>query len=238
MNFIKAEIDNTLKDIPIYIYQFQTSNNLIKAIRIANFFDQNIGLIRFEYYKQVSDPELSRLKVNLVLTPGTKIISPSLSVFGELELDFSNGNYPQITIESENGKKKMIYTVVPTQVSCFIGSVSDFDILRDPNNAQMACALSNDIDFKNQPFKPLPLFSGTLQGNNFTLSNLKFETAKLKDSVGLFYLIDQAIIRNLHFENVSFSIPSGTSLSRGGSLTGRDILESELYNISIKTHHL
>lgn len=66
--------------------------------------------------------------------------------------------------------------------------------------------IMNDLDFGGGTFSPLgdttSGFSGTLEGNNFTISNFAINSTTI-DQVGIFRQITGGTVQNLNFENVS-----------------------------------
>jgi uncharacterized repeat protein (TIGR02543 family) len=77
--------------------------------------------------------------------------------------------------------------------------------------------LMNDLDFKDYNYIPLTLFSGTLDGQGYRLSNISMTLTD--EFVGLFEQISNADIRNLVLENIRIEATHPQAIA--GSLAGR-----------------
>ena len=97
--------------------------------------------------------------------------------------------------------------------------------------------LMNDLDFDGVDYRPIPLFSGTLDGQGYTLRNIEIlaEDSGLLEDVGLFGQLSNATVRNLKIDNME--LVSKNPMVRMGSLAGRAEL-SDFENISINNTSL
>lgn len=82
----------------------------------------------------------------------------------------------------------------------------------DTYSRELTVSLETDIDLSEQQFLPVPIFSGTFEGNGHTISGLQLTA---DGSVqGLFrYLTDTAVVRNLTVEGLA--APNGSRSSVG-----------------------
>ena len=92
--------------------------------------------------------------------------------------------------------------------------------------------LMNDLDFDGVDYRPIPLFSGTLDGQGYAIKNIEIlaEDSILHEDVGLFGQLSSATIHNLKIDNME--LVSKNPMVRMGSLAGRTEL-SDFENISI-----
>ncbi len=105
--------------------------------------------------------------------------------------------------------------------------------------------IHNDLDFEGKIW-PTSLvygnFTGTIQGNGHTLSNIAVEqTNNSKVNAGLFgYLAEGAQIRDLTFNNVTFTIKAGTRVAGTsyGLLAGTISEKAALTNVAITAGQL
>ena len=97
--------------------------------------------------------------------------------------------------------------------------------------------LMNDLDFGGVDYRPIPLFSGTLDGQGYTIKNLTINLSEesLEPNVGLFGQLSGASIRNLNVDRLTIDAP--IELVSVGSIAGR-ALNSTLENIAITNTEL
>ena len=108
--------------------------------------------------------------------------------------------------------------------------------------------IHEDLDFEGEIW-PTSLmygnFSGTIQGNGHTFKNIVLEqTNNSKVNAGLFgRLTESASVTDLHLENVTFTIKSGTRVAGtsyglfAGSISGETVLENVTIGNSILQIH-
>jgi len=111
-----------------------------------------------------------------------------------------------------------------------IRTPKDLDNVR--NNLERNFRLINDIDLSNiENWQPIGTaaapFTGTLDGNGFTIRNLTIDRPA-QDSIGLFG-VNRGEIRNLTLENVRIT---GRNIT--GSLVGQNHALGELYNVTVR----
>lgn len=85
-------------------------------------------------------------------------------------------------------------------------------------------ALSSDIDLSNEDFTPIPVFSGTLDGQGHTIKGLSI--SEKSSDAGLIGLIgEQGVVKNLNIEgNIA---PGGSKITAGGVVgTNKGIIDS------------
>lgn len=88
------------------------------------------------------------------------------------------------------------------------------DLQNIQNNTSKNYRLMNDIDLGSYEWKPIvsKWDGGTLDGQGYTISNLKLDTADLVDDcIGLFATLKMQYVKDINFSNCSINI---TSLSR------------------------
>lgn len=96
--------------------------------------------------------------------------------------------------------------------------------------------LMNDLDFDGVDYRPIPLFSGTLDGQGYTLKNVEITLSESSISnVGLFGQLSGANIRNLNVDRLT--INALIEMVSVGSIAGR-ALNSTLVNIAITNAEL
>ena len=97
--------------------------------------------------------------------------------------------------------------------------------------------LMNDLDFGGVDYSPIPLFSGTLDGQGYTIKNIEIlaEDSSLLEDVGLFGQVSNATVHNLKIDNME--LVSENFVVRMGSLAGR-AEHSDFENISINNTSL
>ena len=92
--------------------------------------------------------------------------------------------------------------------------------------------LMNDLDFDGVDYRPIPLFSGTIDGQGYTIKNIEIlaEDSIFLEDVGLFGQVINATVRDLKIDNME--LVSEKFVVRMGSLAGR-AEHSDFENISI-----
>lgn len=96
--------------------------------------------------------------------------------------------------------------------------------------------LMNDLDFDGVDYRPIPLFSGTLDGQGYTLKNVSINLSESSISnVSLFGQLSGASIRNLNVDRLTIDAP--IEMVSVGSIAGR-ALNSTLENIAITNTEL
>ena len=97
--------------------------------------------------------------------------------------------------------------------------------------------LMNDLDFDGVDYMPIPLFSGILDGQGYTIKNLTINLSEesLEPNVGLFGQLSSASIRNLNVDRLTINAP--IEMVSVGSIAGRS-LNSTLENIAITNAEL
>lgn len=97
--------------------------------------------------------------------------------------------------------------------------------------------LMNDLDFDGVDYRPIPLFSGTLDGQGYTIKNLTINLSEesLEPNVGLFGQLSGANVRNLNVDRLTIDAP--IEMVSVGSIAGRE-LNSTLENIAITNTEL
>lgn len=96
--------------------------------------------------------------------------------------------------------------------------------------------LMNDLDFDGVDYRPITLFSGTLDGQGYTIKNVEITLSESSISnVGLFGRLSGANIRNLNVDRLTINAP--IEMVSVGSIAGR-ALNSTLENIAITNAEL
>lgn len=95
-------------------------------------------------------------------------------------------------------------------------------------------ALSSDIDLSNEDFTPIPVFSGTLDGQGHTIKGLSI--SEKSSDAGLIGLIgEQGVVKNLNIEgNIA---PGGSKITAGGVVgTNKGIIDSVNFSGILKAY--
>lgn len=102
--------------------------------------------------------------------------------------------------------------------------------------------LGADIDLSGSTWMPLgfyntftsesPCFTGSLDGNGYTIMNLKARGQLNVEHYGLFYCIDGATIENLTLDNVDIFLHDTNTSFTGGVLVG-EVISGTITNIHI-----
>ena len=97
--------------------------------------------------------------------------------------------------------------------------------------------LMNDLDFNGVDYSPIPIFSGLLDGQGYTIKNVTINLSEesLEPNVGLFGQLSGASIRNLNVDRLTIDAP--IEMMSVGSIAGR-ALNSTLENIAISNAEL
>ncbi|WP_279155617.1 immune inhibitor A domain-containing protein, partial [Thomasclavelia cocleata] len=148
-------------------------------------------------------------------------------------LFYSNGTNSGITINitSSNSNSITLDINVPivqgdgtTAKPYLISSANDFDLIR--KNSTKVFKLLNDIDLSNvSNFQTISNFSGTLDGDGFTIKNLTINN----QSGFITNLSSIGIVKNLNFENVTITNSNTSHTGVFGNVSGK------LENIAIKS---
>lgn len=100
--------------------------------------------------------------------------------------------------------------------------------------------LHTDLDFTDEIWPSSLMygnFSGTIEGNGHAISNVQVtQTNNSKVNAGLFgYLTENAVIRDVTFENITFTIEAGTRMAGTsyGLLAGTVSAEAEITGVGI-----
>ena len=110
------------------------------------------------------------------------------------------------------------------------------------DNASVAGSyvLHTDLDFEGQIWPSSLMhgnFSGVIEGNGHTIRNVSFtQTNNSKVNAGLFgYLTEKAALRDVTFENITFTIQGGTRVAGTsyGLLAGSMAAEAQVSGVSI-----
>ena len=217
------------------VYVFTENENLTNEIGVKiNDNDEDITqnqLTLLKYVKknqdyiytykvneQFSKDEETNLKVNVyyendlieekdLIVQSNKPISPYVD--GSLEYPFIIMTEEQFLKISENDET-MNYSYI-------LGNNLDFSNY-------------TDIDFYNPIGTYENPFTGTFDGNGYTISNLNANYKTQKSSLGLFGYTANAVIKNLKLENCSFT--SSKAITDFGMISGKD-KNSEINNITI-----
>ena len=79
--------------------------------------------------------------------------------------------------------------------------------------------IKDNLDFTGVEFAPISSFTGIIDGNNFTISNLKLST--YGENTGLFASVKDATVRNLTFdESCTISVVNLSGASNAGAVAG------------------
>lgn len=117
---------------------------------------------------------------------------------------------------------------VPEWDGTTIASVSDLKAFRDAVNAGdtykgKTVTLTADIDLNNEEWTPIATFSGTFDGGNKTIKNLKITHPggqTVVNNVGLFGKTNGATIKDLTIENANITGSGSVAAVVGNAFTG------------------
>ena len=148
-------------------------------------------------------------------------------------LFYSNGTNSGITINITNSSSNSITFDVnvpivqgdgTTAKPYLISSADDFDLIR--KNSTKVFKLLNDIDLSEvSNFQTISNFSGTLDGNGFTIKNLTLNN----QSSFISTLSSKGVVKNLNFENITITNRNASHTGIFGTVSG------QLENIGIKS---
>ena len=115
-----------------------------------------------------------------------------------------------------------------------ISNLSDLNGIKD--NLQASYRLANNISLLGlEEFSTVQgVFSGTFDGNGYTISGLKISSANAKTS-GIFEQLSSATIKNLQLKNISVSLlqESENDYAKAGILAGKITQGTKIENVSI-----
>lgn len=115
-----------------------------------------------------------------------------------------------------------------------ISNLSDLNGIKD--NLQASYRLANNISLLgSEEFSTVQgVFSGTFDGNGYTISGLKISSANAKTS-GIFEQLSSATIKNLQLKNISVSLlqESENDYAKAGILAGKITQGTKIENVSI-----
>lgn len=103
-----------------------------------------------------------------------------------------------------------------------IKTPADMKVLSDKPDGNIE--LATDIDMKGVDFEPVPLFTGTFDGNNYSIYNLVVDsnTAEYAGYIGMFLCVGETgVIRDVDIEHITVDA-SATSARFIGTLAGRN----------------
>lgn len=99
---------------------------------------------------------------------------------------------------------------------------ADMKVLHDKPDGTIE--LATDIQMKDVAFKPVPSFSGTFDGNNYSIYNLHIDstTAEYAGYIGMFLCVEESgVIRDVDIEYITVDA-SATDARFIGTLAGRN----------------
>lgn len=134
-------------------------------------------------------------------------------VIGALDYPEFNEGISTIGIAGE-GTKEVPYRIRKPEDLVAMSTA----IHSDANNADAYYVVANDLDMKNIDFKPIGQihsFKGVLDGQNYTISNLKIKQDSTAN-VGLFGLVEGGTVKNIGIESGSIE-----GANQVGGLVGR-----------------
>ena len=126
-----------------------------------------------------------------------------------------------ITRLSESEAVAQGYTLIKT--------AADLEQLR--NNPSGKFILMNDIDLGGATWNPITTFSGTLNGNGYTIENFSVYSSPSINNIGFFGTLSGATITNLQFFNAN---SSGSSISNNVGVLAGTVTDSRINNILIE----
>ena len=153
-------------------------------------------------------------------TPNFNSSNPTKTITDDYDYSFT-GWLPEITPVIEN----IIYVAQFSENLNYIPITSAQELSNIRNNLSGNYRLMNDIDLVSVEWQPIGTantpFSGTFNGNEFTISNLTI--TQTQEFVGLFSN-NSGTIKNLKLDNVQISVEGGNSSSiYAGSLVAKNI---------------
>lgn len=97
------------------------------------------------------------------------------------------------------------------------------DLLNISSNLAGQYKLMNDIDLSGIDWQPLGIFSGSLDGNGFTVKNLSVNFNA--NNAGLFSQLSNASVKNIKFSNVTVSNTGNYTGALAGLVKGLSVIE-------------
>ncbi len=110
-----------------------------------------------------------------------------------------------------------------------ISDVTEWLALEGQSTAGVYYILCNDLDFTAVTYTPISTFSGTLDGNNKTISHLSYTNADATasgDNQGMFRVLDGATIHDLRIENSELTSASRVFGTLAGSIRNGSLIEN------------
>jgi hypothetical protein len=155
-------------------------------------------------------------------------VTPSKLSVEDYDFTF-NGWSPEVTSVVGNAT----YTAQFTQTFNFIPITTAQELNNIRNNLSGKYRLMNDIDLESNEWTPIGTdtapFTGTLDGKDFTINNLKITTSQVY--VGLIGYNEGTII-NLKLDNVDINVTGSLSSNiYGGAFIGYNNSDSEIENL-------
>lgn len=224
-------------------WQFEIERSTLKIINDLGKGKIN-KQIQIELLEEPNE-NLTQAKITIKVTSDKEL--KTISINGEERTDFTNQN-GIYTITIENVTENKIYTIIAKNINeeqnnkviktssiadnMGISRIEDWNefVSKAQNGATFigkTITLENDIDLKNvESFTPIPMFEGTLEGNNHIIRNMKIVSTS--DYVGLFSLTNNAVIKNLKLSNVNIS-----GYNKVGATVGAACGSLEIDNLSV-----
>lgn len=154
-----------------------------------------------------------------------KTSDASIAAVSGTEITFGGTGAVTITFETTGDSFSKGYTKTVTfdvlHMDNSIATAADFDKIR--KNPSGGFVLTADIDMAGVDFKPIPNFSGSLDGQNHFIKNLRFEN-KDANEAGFIANFDGTFIRNLGFINAS--IIGNANAAIIGKTTGSGVISN------------
>ena len=130
----------------------------------------------------------------------------SVATVSGTKVEFVGAGTATITVSTTgdsyiNGYTKS-YEVSVKDMDNKIATAADFDKLRQ--NPQGSFVLVADIDFAGVDFRPIPNFSGSIDGRNHWIKNLKYINNDA-NKIGLIGVFSGSFIKNIGFMNIYLS---------------------------------
>ena len=152
----------------------------------------------------------------------------------------SDAGYKVYYVVSDNAKKNFS-EVRSKEVSSVAISTKDefYDLAQGvtTSNALTIYNLKNDLDFTGYEWKENEspkAFSGTFNGNGYTISNVVVSSAEQKQS-NMFYKLENATIMNVNFANIKITNQNETGKLIGiiGAMNGGNLSHINMTNITV-----
>ena len=229
--------------------------NVVENVLITGYRDLG-GIVGYANGTKIIDNSISKVVISQDLTDNYKgyteeqaaaFVGDYAGRVGDAPtLSGNTGSVSKATFVSE-GLAKLVETNESGEVEETylvseedgLWAISDMinGITRAGESVKWNITLSNDINLKNEQWNPIgkaESFEGVFDGQNHTISNLKYHSEGEDYFVGLFGCLTNATVKNLTLHNVDIKLTGAGTWGHIGAVAGWAEGTSTLENITVK----